>query len=254
MKIEYRKPYCGDFLSEYYRVHDLKNIEELYSEINKRKLESPGFQFLITLDDIGQASYTSMHSKMSNGLDGGGWLKKENIDSSWYEEGYLKEDLNFDKSFYIRKLGFKHGLEKSKFEDIFEKILYLDEDSRQETIAANNNILTLIDTEMYMLKIPVQYSYESIYAFPNGYFSVDLSPFENYQLAKHMEESYGYQLFGIGSSYLAFRKNKLLSESSIDALLVLLSKLYIEESDDELINFFRDQIMNSELLVLRYSE
>ena len=87
MKIEYRKEYCDDFLCEYFRIHELVNIQDLIDEVKKLEIESNKFKYIITLDDIGQASYTSMHSIMSNDLDGGDCLSTENIDSSWLDEG-----------------------------------------------------------------------------------------------------------------------------------------------------------------------
>lgn len=254
MKIEYRRPYCDDFLSEYYRIHDLKNIEMLLSYVKLKERQNPASKFMMTLDDFGQASYTSMHTKMSNDLDDGEWLSAEDIDQSWFEDGFLKEELSFEQKFKIRRLGFKHGLEKSRYEDVFNKLLYLDEESRQELIDANQNILSLIDKESYLLKVPVKHCYEVIYAFPNGYFSCDLSPFENYYLAKHLEENFGLYLFGIGASYLAFRKGQGFYRENVNDLLDLLSRIYIKEKDNLLLEFFSKHVLENEIIILRYSE
>ncbi|MDH5325474.1 MAG: hypothetical protein OEZ58_14155 [Gammaproteobacteria bacterium] len=254
MKLEYRKPYCEDFLCEYFRIHELSNIDELISEVKKRTEESPDYKYLVTLDDIGQASYTSMHSKMYNALDGGDWIAKEKIDGSWMDGDYLRDDLGFEQKFLIRRFGFKHGLEGVGFDDIYEKLLYLDGESREELIEANQNLVTLMDKEAYLLKVPVRYSYESIYAFPNGYFSCDLSPFENYHLAKHLEVNYDYHLFGIGASYIAFRKGVGFKKEDLSGLIDLLSKIYVKDKDEELIEFLQETIMNKQILTLRYSE
>lgn len=254
MKIEYRKPYCDDFLAEYYRIHDLSDFDELFSEVKNLESTNPEFRYLITLDDFGQASYTSMHSKMFNSLDNGEWLSEESIDESWFEDEYLREDLSFEQRFYIRRLGFKHGLASTKFEDIFDKLIYLDEDSRKETIEGNQDPISLVDKEIYLLKVQVEFCYQSIYAFPNGYFSSDLSPFENYHLAKYLEENYGYGLFGIGASYLLFKKQRKLNDSSVEQLVDFLAKLYIEDEDVNLLEFFKEQILTKEHLLIRYSE
>ena len=254
MKIEFRKEYCDDFLCEYFRIHELVNIQDLIDEVKKLEIESNKFKYIITLDDIGQASYTSMHSKMSNELDGGDWFSTENIDSSWLDEGYPREDLNFDQRFTIRQMGFKHGLSNTKYEDIFNKNIYLDQESRTEIIDANQNLLSLMDKEAYLLKIPVEFNYEAIFSFPNGYFSCDLSPFENYHLAKHLEENYDYRLFGIGASYISFIKGSRFTLQTVDSLLELLKKLYIKDNDNKLVEFLKDTIINQEYLTLRYSE
>lgn len=254
MKLEYRKEYCEDFLCEYYRIHELADVNELLDEIEILSQENKGYRFIITLDDIGQASYTSMHSKMSNELDDGKWLSKENIDPSWMDGSFLRDDLNFDQQFLIRRLGFKHGLSAVKFEDVFKKLLFLNEESRKEVIESNKNPLSIIDKEVYLLKVPVEFSYEAIYSFPNGYFSCDLSPFENYRLAEHLEKEYGFELFGIGASYISFTKGPDFDAQKIDMFLELLSKIYLDNEDKEFIDFMRLSILNRGVLTLRYSE
>lgn len=254
MNLEYRNEYCEDFLCEYYRIHDLTDINDLLDEIKSLSQESSDYRFIMTLDDIGQASYTSMHSKMSNGLYGGKWLDNENIDPSWMDGNFLRDDLNFEQNFLIRRLGFKHGLSSVQFEDIFEKILFLDDDSREEIIESNKDPLAIVDKEIYLLKVPVENSYEAIYSFPNGYFKCDLSPFENYRLAEHLEKEYGFFLFGLGASYISFIKGPNFDANNIDRILALLSKMYLEDEDKEFVDFMRNSILNRDVLTLRYSE
>lgn len=254
MKLEYRKECCDDFLCDYYRIHELINVQDLVNEISKLEKDDSRFKFIITLDDIGQACYTSMHSIMSNDLDGGEWLVKEDLDESWFDGDFLRDDLTLKQKITIRKLGLHHGLSEVKFEDIYEKLLYLDEDTRVEMMEANRNLLSIIDKDVYLLKVPVENRYEALYAFPNGYFSCDLSPFENYLLAKHLEENYGYHFFGIGASYISFIKGPELSDERVNALLDLLHKLYVDKSDPELMSSLKETILNKQILTLRYSE
>ncbi|WP_166115155.1 hypothetical protein [Pseudoalteromonas sp. Z9A5] len=254
MKFEYKKEYCDDFLCGYYRIHDLDDINKLLDEVQVLSQENQGYRFIMTLDDMGQASYTSMHSKMSNDLDDGTWLSTENIDPSWMDGSFLRDDLSFDQQFLIRKLGFKHGLSKVQLEDVFEKNLFLGHESKKEIIESNKNPLAIIDKEVYLLKVPVKYSYEAIFSFPNGYFSCDLSPFENYRLAEHLEKEYGFHLFGIGASYISFSKGPDFDAQKIEMLLEFLAKIYLKNEDKEFIDFMRLSILNRDILTLRYSE
>ncbi|TXI96574.1 MAG: hypothetical protein E6Q34_00920 [Burkholderiaceae bacterium] len=251
---DYPSEFCHDFLCRSYRIHELNSIWDLVAEIERREKENGRCKFIITLDDFGQAAYTSMHSRLSSDLDDGEWLSNEKIDETWLDGGYPREDLNFEQKFTLRRLGFKHGLAKVKFDDVFEKCLYLHEGSRDEIVDANKDMLSVVDKEAYLLEVPVEYSYETIYAFPNGYFTCDLSPFENYHLAKHLEEIYDYRLIGIGASYLAFIKGARFSEKSVDNLLALLMKLYAKNDDPELFDFFREVLLSQRVLMLRYTE
>lgn len=250
MKLEYRNDYCEDFLCGYYRVHDLADIRELINEVQALREEDSGFQFIMTLDDIGQACYTSMHATMSYDLDEGPWLSNQSVDPSWMDGEYL----TFEQRFFVRKLGFKYGVSNVQFDDIFEKLLYLDASSKQAFIEANKEPLSVIDQECYLLKVPVDHSYEAIYSFPNGYFSCDLSPFEIYRLAEHLEKEFGLCLFGIGASYISFIKKSDFRVQKVDSILVLLAKIYLKEEDSEFIENMRNSLMERDLLVLRYTE
>lgn len=229
-----------EFLCEYFTVHNLSNIQDLIDTLENLIVKSQGFRFLITLDDINQSTYTSMHSVINYDLDGEDWIDNEN--------------LNIENKFIIRKLGFKHNLKEVEFEDIFNKILFLNEDSKKEFMNANKNLLSIIDKKVYLLKIPVEQSYESIFAFPNGYFDCDLSPFENYYLSKYMSEKYDYHLIGMGASYISFLKGIKFKNDKIDELVKFLMKLYVEENDEELSIFLKQTIFNQKILTLKYSE
>jgi len=254
MKFEPSNECNRGFLCEYFRIHELLDINELVASVKKLAIEHEQFKFIITLDDIAQATYTSMHSIACNSLDDGDWIAKENIDDSLMDGNYFRDDLSFEQNFTIRHMGFKHGLIDIKFEDIFDKDLSLGHDSKKEMIEANKNLLSLIDKEVYLLKVPVTNSYEAILAFPNGYFSSDLSPFENYLLAKELEDSYGFYLFGIGASYISFSKGVGFCDSKIASLVDLLIKIYSHENDKALTEFLSESILKQDILTLRYSE
>ena len=117
----------------------------------------------------------------------------------------------------------------------------------------NTNPTSLLDDIIFILKVPVQYSYQTLYAFPNGYFSSDLNPFETIILSRTLEHDFGYELSGVGASYLAFRKTKPLSEIQTNELLSLLQKIYDDEFDDDLTQVCRHYI-NNDHLILSYTE
>ena len=87
--------------------------------------------------------------------------------------------------------------------------------------------------------------------FPNGYFSSDLSPFENYALAKHFYEKYGFELMGIGASLLGFIRHGSLDQQQKIELCSDLAKLYNSDKNisDKLIN-----ILNNNFLFIKYTD
>lgn len=52
--------------------------------------------------------------------------------------------------------------------------------------------------------MPVQHSCQVLAAFPNGYFTSDLDPAKNFAVARHFSEAHGYELMGVGASYIGF--------------------------------------------------
>ncbi|MBV7563121.1 hypothetical protein [Pseudomonas sp. sia0905] len=251
MRLELDPQADNSLLGQCYRVNGPISQAELLKAYD----EAPaGHQHLFTLEDLGQALYTSMHASHYHDLDSGDWLLAAGIDPSWLQDGYPREDLSLEQRLHIRRLGFLRLLPQTSFDSIFDKDLRLNEDSLSELQAANNDLVSQLDSECYLLRIAAQRAYESLYGFANGYFSCDLSPMENFRLAEHLEDNYGYRLFGLGASLIAFRRTRALDAQQASMLLDLLVRLYAgEENISQVRALFRDSL-ERELLVLRYTE
>ena len=115
----------------------------------------------------------------------------------------------------------------------------------------NQDITNILDEEVYLLEVPVKNFYEAIIAFPNGYFEDDFTPFENYFLSQMLEEKFGYTLFGIGASSLAFYREEPLNEALIQKLAKKLSKIY-RADEGSYYSLFEDILNTRKLLVLKY--
>jgi len=251
MRLELDPQADNSLLGQCYRVNGPISQAELLKAYD----EAPaGHQHLFTLEDLGQALYTSMHASHYHDLDSGDWLLAAGIDPSWLQDGYPREDLSLEQRLHIRRLGFLRLLPQTSFDSIFDKDLRLNEDSLSELQAGNNDLVSQLDSECYLLRIAAQRAYESLYGFANGYFSCDLSPMENFRLAEHLEDNYGYRLFGLGASLIAFRRTRALDAQQASMLLDLLVRLYAgEENISQVRALFRDSL-ERELLVLRYTE
>lgn len=240
-------------LSPCFRVLEPANTAALIDAYDQAPADH---RHLLTLDDLGQALYTSMHASMSHDLDGGPWLLEAGIDPSWLEEGeFLRDDLPLEQHFKVRRLSFERQLHGVDFDVLFEKDLSLNEETRAELEAANTDLLPLLDREVYLLRVPVQRACQALYAFPNGYFRSDLSPLESFRLAEHLEDRYGYALFGLGASLIAFRRTRALDQAETDSLLDLLVRLYAAPGDEASTRaLFAGVVGQHPLLILRYTE
>ena len=74
--------------------------------------------------------------------------------------------------------------------------------------------------------VPVDLSPEALAAYPNGYFTDDLDPFQNFTLAKYILDNFGFDLFGVGATYLGFMRDQILSTHEADKLGAFLEKLF----------------------------
>ena len=154
--------------------------------------------------------------------------------------------------FFIRKENFLKQVNDLDFSTACKKELAIDEDELSILEEINESPLDYLDQQILLKVVPVEKSYEGICGFPNGYFTCDLSPFENYALAKHLSEKYGYELLGIGASLLGFIRNEKLEEEQIDELISDLAQLY--HTEEEVFEDLAEFIRNNEYLFLKYVE
>ena len=248
------------FLANCYLVQNIEDEDTFINTWIQKNLENSTFKYLYTLDDFGQASYTSMHTIESYNLDNSDGYNLNGLEDAVlddkthklflktvYEDGDSGEKLflnNLDE-FFIRKENFLQHTVDITLQNIIEKQPIFNAD---EFFSENSDITAILDNEVYLLEVPVEKYYETIIAFPNGYFTDDLTPFENYFLAKILEEEFGYLLFGIGASSIAFYKKDKVDSSK---LAKIFCKIY-RCKDDKEYTIFKTIIENKKLLVLKY--
>ena len=254
MKLHFIDSPSENFLCERYKVTGCTSFKALTDEVKKLEKAFPDFRFLTTLDDLNQACYTSMHSKIYHDLDKiNEDISTAHLPSECFEEGEHIGCLTHKAEFSIRQKNIDAHLNSVTIDDICNKNISLFCEFDDDFFQVNTNPTSLLDDVIFILKVPVQYSYQTLYAFPNGYFSSDLNPFETITLSRILAHEYGYELSGVGASYLAFRKTKPLSEIQTNELLSLLQKIYDDEFDDDLTQVCRHYI-NNDHLILSYTE
>ncbi len=118
----------------------------------------------------------------------------------------------------------------------------------------HENPFKFIDREVLLTIVPVNEAALTLSAFPNGYFTCDLNPFENYALAKHLCDKYHYQLFGIGASLIGFKRITDLNDASVRFLGEDLANLYNQGQTESVIERFSSIVKENEYLFLKYVE
>lgn len=235
-----------------YRINGVPTTSALLRLLDDFKQQHPEHQVLLTLDDYGQACYTSFHSVMSHDLNQVEGHDLSNLPAKCFEDGEHIGYLSTQEEFFIRKANFEKLLSQTSFEDLCARgVSILNE---QDVAAFDNDLAELIDGKYYLLCVATDKPYGALYAFPNGYFTCDLNPGENALLAKILDERFSYQLVGIGASYLAYRKQRELDYDERDELIALLNKVYMNDFDNDLREKLSKAIKTKPVLILKYTE
>lgn len=243
-----------DFLCDRYRLSEKQSTEGLLELIIQLEQENPGHKFILTLDDFGQAIYTSMHSKISFDLDCIDGYDLSTLPGDCFEDGDHHGYLSYKEEFFIRKGNIEKQLDKVTFESVCAKgISLINSDYDDVAESFKYDLASLLDDCAFILKVPTSASYEALYAFPNGYFSCDLNPMENTFLAKMLQEQFSYEFIGMGASFIAFKRTKDLEEKDRLELIETLNKVYCEDFDLNLRNELLNTISSNKILVLKYT-
>jgi hypothetical protein len=242
----------NETLFETYVIEDYHSFEELLQTYHQFKQQHTGKSILLTLDDLGQAEYTSTHATMSHDLDDTEGYDLSNLDAAAFENGEHIGYLSTPSEFFIRKENFLKKVADVDFADACDRDLTIEPAEIELLKKINQAPIAYFDQQILVKIIPVTQSYEAICGFPNGYFTSDLNPFENYAVAKHLQQQYGYELFGIGASCIGFIRSSILDEASAKELTIDLMKLYHapESTFQPLFELVRKQAH----LILKYVE
>ncbi len=219
-----------------------------YVELRKHTLQH---HFLLLLEE-GQAGYTSSHAIEAYALDDI-WeedllkLPSERIENNEHITGYLETP----EEFFIRKRNYRLRIQEEAL-SIEGLLKERDMALTDDFLEVNKNPFRFLPNPTRLLKVPVAHPYESLFAFPNGYFDDDLSPVENFVLAKYLYEEFDLNLVGLSDTYLCFLKTRTLNHSEKTSLVNTLKQLYSENHLQD-IELLVDDLLKQELLMLPYA-
>lgn len=242
-------------LCDGYTLNGVMSFEELRSFIRSTASQHPNYRLLTTLDDLGQASYTSGHSIMANGLDDVDGHDLSALEPQCFEHGEHIGHLTTKAEFPIRLANLRRASEGSTFGGLKGKLLW-GHDGRGldffELNAAPSNILDR--DEILVQLVPVNSAFEALAAFPNGYFFDHLSPMDVWCFARHLEEVFGIELFGIGASYAAFSYSSPLSELDQRRVASDILSLYRDCDAGRLVGRMAQALRVSDQFLLCYTQ
>ncbi len=216
-------------------------LMEIHADYSKR---NPECSVILTLDDRNQLEYMAAHSSHSRDLD----------DDSEFDESLSELNPMPPEFFKERLRRFMEKASNANFTDACKSGLQLEEDEHYVLAAFAEDPLQFLDDEVAMIIVPNTDAALGFCAVPVGYFSGDLGPFENYALAKHFEDNYGYRLIGIGTCMLGFLREKELSDDLITALVSDLTRLYHCEEISDFAEVMESIVREDKHLFIKYAE
>jgi hypothetical protein len=225
-----------------YRCEGVTSISALLDTMRDRSAAHPGARMLATLDDVGQASYTSGHTIDANALDP---IADDDTIVGEDDEPPLP-DLSVRLARLVEAAG-------AVTLDQMRNRLWWTGEHRLSYFDLQDAPDEILDPKaIYIQAVPVTHAWETIAAFPNGYFQGDLSPMENLVLARHLEEAFGYELFGIGASYVGFRRRGPASAEQLRDLARFVVELHAAWNEPDLTVKVSMALAASDLLFLAY--
>lgn len=245
---------CDGVIAE--NLGDFATLRATYASL---QLEHPDRHVLATLEDPGQAVYTSFHAIEKHQLDDTEGHDLSKLGPECFEDGEHLGYLTTEAELPIRLANLKLRSAQTTFEDACG-VLYW-EGGAHEGPAFPDTLMLEPDAalapelvrEVHFQFVPVVNAADSLAALPNGYFTCDLTPMQSYAVTQYLEKHYELKLFGVGASSLGFLRNKALTRNEADALARDLVKLY-QEAPADAVERLIEVLTGKDWLLLRYTE
>ncbi|WP_423607014.1 hypothetical protein [Sphingomonas sp. MS122] len=246
----------NELLCDGVTAHNLPTFAELLALHARLQAEHPRHRVLASLDDLGQAGYTSGHGTEVHGLD-----DVEGHDLSrlgdLFEDGAHPGYLSTPAEFPIRLANLRRGAASVGLEQVRGELQWKTTGDANDPVTFNRDPEAALgiarEKGILFQFVPVESAADMIAAFPNGYFQGDLNPFQNHAVARYLEAEHGLALFGIGSRFLGFRRDLPLTDGDAHRLAAALCDLYAD-TPELAARELADLLTGRDWLLFRYTE
>ncbi|MCI2958084.1 hypothetical protein MN032_10290 [Agromyces atrinae] len=170
---------------------------------------------VMTIDDRGQATYTSMHAAEAEAFS----VEADDID--WDD---VVAVARYDAAQVARITAALDAAETPPLTSLREK-LALDDDGLAVLLDLNARPDRPLDHVAIVQRCRVERDDLVIAALPNGYFTSDADTFENHAVVLELGR-HGYRHFGVGASLLAFDRPTPPTPAEAGAVVDVLTSLY----------------------------
>ncbi len=219
-------------------VRNVKSFDQFVQLLRDLQREHDDCRILASLDDLGQAAYTSGHTIDTHDLD-----RVEGCDDV--------------ATFAVRHANLVAQIGAVQFDRLTHILDWAQPGEDNDVITINvapDSALGLArEKEFIVQHVPVVRASDALAAFPNGYFQGDLSPTQNYVLARHLEDRHGLHLFAVGSRFLGFWRDAPLTRADAGAVAQDIASIYSDVPDNA-VDRLVDLLIDRDTLLVRYTE
>lgn len=236
-------------------AHGLASFADLLALHARLQREHSDVRVLASLDDLGQAAYTSGHCVDLHGLDDVEGHDLSGLAPEVFENGEHQGYLSTPAEFPIRLANLVERARGQRLDQISALLDWRGDRADLLTINQDPDTALRIAREgaVFFQFVPVETASQTLAAFPNGYFNADLNPMQNYVLAQHLEARYRLSLFGIGARFLGFRRPDAFGEDEARKLATELTALYAKAPAGAADGLAR-RLGGRDWLLMRYAE
>ncbi|MEM7472589.1 MAG: hypothetical protein AAF340_14670, partial [Pseudomonadota bacterium] len=189
----------------------------------------------------------SFHAVETHGLDRTEGHDLSALPEQCFEEGAHIGALSQPEEFSIRLANFQSGLSAAPVRG--KRLGWRDHNEDVTIDQVNFDPDAVVHAPGIVQAVPVERDADMIAAFPNGYFTVDLTPFELHMVATDLEKI-GYKLIALGASYVAFWAEALLDDAQVALRSQIVAGLYHDADIDAL----NESVEGARHLILRYTD
>lgn len=237
--------------NHYADIVEIQTWNELLDCYLTIKQEVKPKKVFLVLDDTAQAEYTSMHAVEDDRLyvDFSDELKDIDVNDPQWEQTYQNFCVLKQLQHYVQQLS--HREHQQTFESLAEKMQHYDEQDLEALIYFNQDLLISTDTEIMVKVADIETEALKLAMMPNGYFSCDFDPFENFAIIQKIQH-YGFEFMGLGAALLGWMKTSDFKEDKIENLIQDLALIYPLKSIHQ--EKMKALILKNNYLILSYSE
>ena len=210
----------GNYAHAYAWLEEVDSLQALQAHVAALSAADPTHRYLCTLDDINQCSYTSGHAAQDDRL----YLNEPNDDAlDWDDPAQVAAWEGICLQHRVQQL--QSAQLQQSWASVCGTLSFGDEDLGA-LLRANREPDQLLDTVVYIQRLPVASDDLMIAGQPNGYFSADWDSFQNHAIIRHLAQHYGYRFFAMGAAWMGFVRAEPLDATQAQQLVTELQQLY----------------------------